>query len=124
MPKKPKKNCKPHKHHKSPTHPHYPGIPKKLDENRDYAFLDEEICIEAKVTVNPNVSIGEVTLECLESTIEPYSKYNKSHKECTVFVTQLIRVKIPVRFSATVEAEKNGVGCKLPAPHEPNDESC
>lgn len=83
------------------------------------AFLDEEISIEAKVKINPNVSIGNVKVECLESSVDPHSKHNHSSEECTVYVNQLVRIKIPVHFSAKVKAEDCGVICHH-CPDEPS----
>lgn len=81
------------------------------DKNSICAFLDEEICIEAKVKMNPDVSIGKVKIECLESEIEPCSEQNHSSEECTVHVIQLVRIKIPVHFKAKVKVEESGVYC-------------
>ena len=109
MPKKgPKgpKGPKHHKHHKHPskdTHVH--------DKNIAFAFLDEEICIEAKVTINPDVSVGEIDVKCMESKIEPCLKAKNASDECTMIVSPLIRVKIPVHFKAKIKAEKHGVSC-------------
>lgn len=111
---------------RSPGPPKPDEHPKPPDENNNNltSFLDKEICVEAKVTVNPEVSIGKVTIECLDSTIEQDSKFNKaSSEECTVFVNQLIRVKIPIRFSAKADAEKKGVICKPVYPEESSEES-
>lgn len=74
-------------------------------------YLDEEICIEAKLTVNPEVSIGQIDVECLESTIEPTSTVASASDECTMVVSQLVRVKIPVHFKAIVETDENNIGC-------------
>ncbi|MGG0790413.1 hypothetical protein ABE132_17190 [Peribacillus simplex] len=94
------------------------------NKNNCTSFLDEEICIEAKVTVKPEVSIGKVKIECLESCIEPHSNFtNKSSEECSIIVSQLIRVKIPIRFSAKAEAEKKGVNCMPCHSEESSDES-
>ena len=76
------------------------------------AFLNKELCVEAKVTVTPDVSIGPVMVECYEAEVEPISMNKNKTEECTVIVSQLIRVRIPLQFSAKVEAEKNMVGCK------------
>lgn len=110
MPKKPPKNSKRKNHDDD-------------DKNNCTSFLDEEICIEAKVTVHPEVSIGKVKIECLESCIEPHSKYKKkSSEECSIVVSQLIRVKIPIKFSAKAEAEKNGVICMPSHQDESSDD--
>ncbi|MDF2558030.1 MAG: hypothetical protein K0R71_1858 [Bacillales bacterium] len=75
------------------------------------AFIDGEIGIEAKVKVKPEVSIGEVKIECLESGIEPCSKHEHSSEECTVYINQLVRIKIPIHIRAEVKAEECGVIC-------------
>lgn len=76
------------------------------------AFLNKELCVEAKVTVTPDVSIGPVMVECYEAEVEPISNNKNKTDDCTVIVSQLIRVRIPLQFSAKVDAEKNKVGCK------------
>ncbi|MDQ1147907.1 hypothetical protein QE429_004734 [Bacillus sp. SORGH_AS 510] len=115
LPKKPGKHSpKPEKKRKT-----------EHDKNNSCAaFIDEEISIEAKVKVCPDVSIGKVTIKCLESSIEPCSKHkDSSSEECTLYVNQLIRVKIPVRFSAKVKAEERGISCELHESDESSDES-
>lgn len=116
MPKRPFKHPKPPKppkHGKRSVPPKNQKTADKCEEpNNCTSFLDQEICVEAKVTVNPSVSIGKAKIECVDSSIESCSKLNHSSEECTVYVNQLIRVKIPIRFSAKAEAEKNGVSCK------------
>jgi hypothetical protein len=107
--------------HSKPTSP-----PKQPNEhNKDCsATLNEEICIEAKVTVNPEVSIGNVRIECLDSTIDRFPSCNKcSSEKCTVFVNQLIRVKIPIQFSAKADAEKLGVICRVDHQEDCTEES-
>jgi hypothetical protein len=108
-----KKRSKYHEYPSKDTHDH--------DKNNACAFLDEEICIEAKVTVNPDVSVGEIDVKCIESTIEPSSKSKNASDECTMIVSQLIRVKIPVHFEAKIKAEKHGVSC---IDHSDESSSC
>lgn len=94
--------------------PHKHSNPSDEYDNKNdcTSFLDKELCIEAKVTINPEVSIGNVTIDCLDATIEPCSQSINASEECTLIVSQLIRVKIPIRFSAKADAEKYGVSCK------------
>lgn len=116
MPKRPSP-----KHGKRSVPPKNQMTSDKCEEtNNCTSFLDQEICVEAKVTVNPSVSIGKAKIECIDSSIEPCSTSNHSSEECTIYVNQLIRVKIPMRFSAKAEAEKKGVSCK---PVHPNESS-
>ena len=87
-------------------------------KSQNISFLNQEICIEAKVTVNPDVSVGKVKIECVESEIEPCSKSKSDCEECTIIVSQLIRVQIPITFSATADAVPIATSCKLPGPSE------
>lgn len=108
-----KKHPKHHKHkHRKPKHrkhpPHHPHNHHEKDSACTY--IDEEICIEAKVTVNPDVSVDEIQVECLEADIERDGKRKHGDDKCTMIVSQLVRIKIPVRFSARANAEKN-VSC-------------
>jgi hypothetical protein len=122
LPKKPPKHQPKHPKHLKPPKPPKPmkHPPHSVHEKDcSSAFLDEEICVEAKVKINPDVSIGDVKIECLESTIEPKSKRKGASEECTLYVNQLIRIKIPVHFSAKVEAKEHGVICH----HDDSDES-
>jgi hypothetical protein len=114
------------RHPKPDEHSKPPTPPKSSNEKNPNptSFIDKEVCVEAKVTVNPEVSIGKVTIECLDSTIEHDSKFNKaSSEECTIYVNQLIRVKIPIRFSAKADAEKKGVICDPVHPEESSPSS-
>ncbi|MCZ8536483.1 hypothetical protein M9R32_04720 [Paenisporosarcina quisquiliarum] len=113
----PKKRPKRHYKHPLPPLTSNPPVPQELlatdSSSKAKAVFDEEICIEAKVTINPHVSVGQIDIECLDSSVEPSSEnINSSEEECTVIVSQLIRIRIPVHFSAEVDAEKNEVGCK------------
>ena len=115
MPKK--RRRKRHYNHPLPSQNSHPPVQRELlatdSSSKAKAVFDEEICIEAKVTINPHVSVGQIEIECLDSSVEPSTEnINSSEEECTVIVSQLIRVKIPVHFSAEVDAEKNEVGCK------------
>lgn len=118
MPKKPPKH--------QPKPPNPPKPIKHSDDEKDCscAFLDEEICVEAKVKINPNVSIGDVKIECLEATIEPKSKRKGASEECSLYVNQLIRIKIPVHFSAKVETKEHGVICNVGDSDESSSTSC
>ena len=80
-------------------------------KSQNISFLNQEICIEAKVTVNPDVSVGKVKIECVESEIEPCSKSKSDCEECTIMVRQLIRVQIPITFSATADAVPIATSC-------------
>lgn len=103
--------------------------PKISDEKwQDHctSFLDEEICIEAKVTIHPDVTVGKVEIQCLDSSIEEKegSKIQKkSSDECTIMVSQLIRVKIPISFHVNAGAEVKGVSCLPCDLDESSDES-
>ncbi len=106
LPKKPPK----YNHHLKPHQPDHSSNESAIHQAT--AFLNKELCVEAKVTVNPDVSIGPVMVECYEAEVEPISITKNKSDECTVIVSQLIRVRIPLQFSAKVDAEKNKVGCK------------
>lgn len=88
---------------------------KQIANGECDAILDQEICVEAKVTVSPKVEIGRVKIECVESRIErsPRIKKMGSQEECTLFVNQTIRVKVPIKFIAKVDAHKTGVICNV-----------
>ena len=106
----------PHIYPEPSEHSKPSSLPKHPNEHNNFcsSTLNEEISIEAKVTVIPEVSIGNVKIECLESTIDRFPDFKKcSSEECTVFVNQLIRVKIPIQFSAKTNAEKIGVICRI-----------
>ena len=83
---------------------------KEKDEPQlPYSFIDEAFCIEARVTVKPEVSVGGPTIECLEAEILPASHQPSTSEECTMLISQIVRVTIPVRFSARAEGEAGEV---------------
>lgn len=77
----------------------------------DVAYLDEEIMIEARVNVSPEVTIGRVRMECLDYSLDPCDSICSCSNDCSYVINQLIRVSIPVRFGAKAEVESCGVGC-------------
>lgn len=75
------------------------------------AILDEEILIEATVNVSPEVTIGKVEIESLDCSWDFYEPTCSCSDECSYLISQLVRVKIPVRFGAKAEVDSCGVNC-------------
>lgn len=83
---------------------------KEKDEPElPFSFIDEAFCIEARVTVKPEVSVGGPTIECLEAEILPSSHQPSTSEECTMLISQIVRITIPVRFSAQANGEASDV---------------
>lgn len=82
---------------------------EKHEPELPLSFIDEAFCIEATVTVKPEVSVGGPTIECLEAEILPSSDQPSTSEECTMLISQIVRITIPVRFSAQANAEASEV---------------
>lgn len=77
------------------------------------AFLNENICIDALVTVTPEVTVGPIQLDCSEATINPILPSHKAKHDCTMLVTQCVRISIPLRFKADAHIDDTNIQCPL-----------
>lgn len=75
--------------------------------------VHENVCVQATVTITPNVISGPSTSFCLENPIIG-SCEGTLRRNCVFTVSQRICVQIPLTFSATAEAVANGIVCGEP----------
>lgn len=72
--------------------------------------VKNNVCVEAKVTVTPDVEVGDIESCCVgKPKIEACPC-----KDCEYMVSQLLCVKFPLRISAKAEAEPEGIVCDCP----------
>lgn len=103
--KHPKKDCRCKEKGKPERHGQLEGCCEVV--------VEEDICVEAKISIKPDLHVGKIKIECLDTSIEKVGKQKSSlREECVAFVNQIIRVKIPLKFSTCVDAHKTGVICK------------
>lgn len=72
--------------------------------------VHENVCVQATVTITPDVNSGPSTSFCLGNPIIG-SCPGTLRENCVFTVSQNICVQIPLTFSATAEAVPNGIVC-------------
>lgn len=72
--------------------------------------VHENVCVQATVTITPEVTSGPSTSFCLGNPIIG-SCEGTLRSSCIFTVSQNICVQIPLTFSATAEAVANGIVC-------------
>lgn len=78
------------------------------------AIVHETVCVQANVTITPNVAVGAIQSFCVGEPIigacpgEPV-------RECVFAVSQNICVQVPLTFSATAIAVPSGIVCSAPS---------
>lgn len=75
------------------------------------SVVNQNVCIETKVTVDPEAEVGDVRACCMG---EP--KFEKCEKRggCTYMVSQMLCVQFPLTISATASAKPAGIVCCKP----------
>ncbi|MFV0516587.1 MAG: hypothetical protein ACK5MV_04260 [Aminipila sp.] len=73
-------------------------------------IVNERVCVQATVTVTPNVDSGPSTSFCLGNPVIGSCK-GRLEPQCIFTVSQEICVEIPLTFSATATATENGLVC-------------
>jgi len=72
--------------------------------------VHENVCVQATVTITPDVIVGSSTSFCLGNPLIG-SCPGILRENCVFTVSQNICVQIPLTFTATAEAEANGIVC-------------
>ncbi|MDP4152776.1 MAG: hypothetical protein Q8865_04940 [Bacillota bacterium] len=78
------------------------------------ATVHETVCVQADVTIVPNVVVGEVSSTCVNGPIIGQCS-GELVDSCTFSVSQQICVQVPLTFSATATATPKGLVCGVPA---------
>lgn len=84
------------------------------------SMVHQKVCIEAKVTVEPETKIGDVHACCVG--MPRFEKCGKGPSACTYMVSQMLCVRFPLTISAAASAEPAGIACGEPI-LEPRDDS-
>jgi hypothetical protein len=87
------------------------------DRNSCTSTVHESICVQAEVTVIPDVKIGNIKVFCKDGTLMKVCKKKlKPKKACVFEVNQKLCVEIPLSFLAIAKAEPKGIACGTPKP--------
>lgn len=79
--------------------------------------VSENVCLEALVTINPEVTVGEILTFCIgPAVIGPCP--GAAVPSCSFEVSQNICVQVPLLFDAIATAEPIGIVCGTPTTSE------
>lgn len=76
------------------------------------SIVNQKVCVEAKVTVEPEAEIGDVHACCVGKP--RFEKCGKKSHGCTYMVSQMLCVRFPLTISATASAKPEGIVCGKP----------
>lgn len=76
-------------------------------------IVHETVCVEADVTITPNVEVGQIQSFCVDGPMIGACPGTPS-RVCTFTVSQRICVQVPLTFSATATAVPSGIVCGTP----------
>jgi hypothetical protein len=77
------------------------------------AVVNETVCVQADVTITPNVVVGVIQSFCVGGPLIGVCPGTPA-QQCTFSVSQNICVQIPLIFSASATAEPSGIVCGTP----------
>lgn len=78
------------------------------------AIVHETVCVQAEVTITPDVSIGTIESFCVGGPLIGACP-GTPVAQCTFLVSQNICVQVPLTFSANATAVPSGIVCGTPA---------
>lgn len=79
------------------------------------ATVHETVCVQADVTINPHVAVGEIHSACVGAPIIGSCPGTPSPtNSCVITVSQNICVDVPLTFSAAATAVPVGIVCGTP----------
>ncbi len=81
------------------------------------SVFHKTVCMEAKVTLTPDVDIGALRAFCVDDPKVIRCMGDPQHS-CSFFLNQLVCVQIPLTFTASGTAKAEGIVCNPPI-HEP-----
>jgi hypothetical protein len=93
-----------------------PSTTQQVDETaKCETVVNETVCIQADVTITPDVKAGPVQSFCVDNPMIGACPGMKSPTgTCTFQVSQKICVQIPITFAATATAVPGGIVCGTP----------
>lgn len=86
--------------------------------------VNQKVCIEAKVTVEPEAKVGDVCACCVGKP--QFEECGKNLHGCTYMVSQMVCVRFPLTISATASVKPAGIVCGQPTvkPSYHEDDPC
>ena len=78
------------------------------------AAVHETVCVQADITITPNVIVGDIESNCVGEPIIVTCPGTPTN-ECIFTVSQIICVQVPLIFSANAAAVPTGIICSSPA---------
>lgn len=89
------------------------------------AIVNETVCVQASVTITPDVKTGEIKSFCVGNpSIGRCPGTPSPTGNCSFTVSQKICVQVPLTFSATAEAIPTGIVCGEPGTGECKPVGC
>lgn len=76
------------------------------------SIVSQKVCVEAKVTVEPEAKIGDVHACCVGKP--QFEECRKKSHGCTYMVSQMLCVRFPLTISAAASAKPAGIVCGKP----------
>lgn len=84
-------------------------------DNQCPTTVHETVCVQAKVTITPDVKVHDIKYSCDNDPIIWDCEESKECSDsCTFVVGQKICVEIPLTFSANAKVDPLGIGCGTP----------
>jgi len=78
------------------------------------SIVNQKVCIEAKVTVEPEAKVGNVFAYCVGKP--KFEEWGRGLPcDCTYMVSQMLCVRFPLTISATASAKPAGIICNDPS---------
>lgn len=77
------------------------------------ATVHETVCVQANVTITPEVAVGEIASFCVGGPVIGACP-GTPVMDCTFTVSQNICVEVPLTFSANATAVPSGIVCGTP----------
>jgi len=92
--------------------------PEKTELVPDYWDpCHEKISVKEQVTLSTEVEVEEIKASCVgEPVIKPYVPFPPPPPTCKLLIKQDICVKIPLKFSTSITADKKDIKCEKPWP--------
>ncbi len=76
------------------------------------SIVNQKVCVEAKVTVNPEAEVGDVHAYCVGKP--HFEECGKKSCGCTYMVSQMLCVRFSLAISANASAKPAGIVCCEP----------
>jgi hypothetical protein len=78
------------------------------------AVVHETVCVQAEVTITPDVTVGEIESFCVGGPVIGACPGTPVDK-CSFVVSQNICVQVPLNFSALATVDHSAIVCATPS---------